>query len=79
MGLRVGLLDADIYGPSAPRMMGVDGEPSLRGRQAAAAGSPRHQDHVDRLPGRRGQGDDLARADGLVGGAPDDQRRGLGQ
>jgi ATP-binding protein involved in chromosome partitioning len=29
MGLRVGLLDADIYGPSAPRMMGVDGEPSF--------------------------------------------------
>ena len=29
MGLKVGLLDADIYGPSAPRMMGVDGEPSF--------------------------------------------------
>lgn len=29
MGLSVGLLDADIYGPSAPRMMGVDGEPSF--------------------------------------------------
>ena len=27
MGLRVGLLDADIYGPSAPKMMGVDGDP----------------------------------------------------
>ena len=26
-GLRVGLLDADIYGPSAPKMMGVDGDP----------------------------------------------------
>ncbi|OJU11338.1 MAG: sodium:proton antiporter [Caulobacterales bacterium 68-7] len=29
MGLRVGLLDADVYGPSAPRMMGVDGEPAF--------------------------------------------------
>ncbi len=29
MGLRVGLLDADIYGPSAPKMMGVDGDPSF--------------------------------------------------
>ena len=29
MGLKVGLLDADIYGPSAPRMMGVDGEPAF--------------------------------------------------
>ncbi|MBI5940895.1 MAG: Mrp/NBP35 family ATP-binding protein [Caulobacterales bacterium] len=27
LGQRVGLLDADVYGPSAPRMMGVDGEP----------------------------------------------------
>lgn len=27
-GLRVGLLDADVYGPSAPRMMGVDAEPA---------------------------------------------------
>ena len=26
-GLRVGLLDADVYGPSAPRMLGVSGEP----------------------------------------------------
>ncbi|MBI1406640.1 MAG: P-loop NTPase [Caulobacter sp.] len=28
MGLSVGLLDADVYGPSAPTMMGVDQEPS---------------------------------------------------
>lgn len=27
LGLRVGLLDADVYGPSAPTMLGVDGEP----------------------------------------------------
>src|SRR5258708_10421708 len=26
-GLRTGLLDADIYGPSAPRMLGVDEQP----------------------------------------------------
>jgi ATP-binding protein involved in chromosome partitioning len=27
MGLRAGLLDADVYGPSAPTMMGIDGDP----------------------------------------------------
>ena len=32
-GLRVGLLDADVYGPSQPRMMGVSGRPaSLDGK-----------------------------------------------
>jgi ATP-binding protein involved in chromosome partitioning len=30
IGLRVGLLDADIYGPSMPRMLGIAGKPSSR-------------------------------------------------
>ena len=28
-GARVGLMDADIYGPNVPRMMGVDEPPSV--------------------------------------------------
>ncbi len=27
-GRRVGLLDADVYGPSQPRMLGVSGRPA---------------------------------------------------
>jgi len=29
LGLKVGLLDADIYGPSAPRMLGIDEQPKF--------------------------------------------------
>jgi ATP-binding protein involved in chromosome partitioning len=29
LGLHAGLLDADIYGPSAPHMLGVEGEPTF--------------------------------------------------
>ena len=28
-GLRIGLLDADVYGPSVPRMLGLDAEPEV--------------------------------------------------
>jgi ATP-binding protein involved in chromosome partitioning len=30
-GLRIGLLDADVYGPSQPRMLGITGRPSAPG------------------------------------------------
>jgi len=31
LGLRVGLLDADIYGPSTPKLLGIKGRPQTRG------------------------------------------------
>lgn len=36
-GFKVGLLDADVYGPSVPRMMNLHGEPQiLAGNKYAA-------------------------------------------
>ncbi len=29
-GLRTGLLDADLYGPSIPRLLGIEGRPAMR-------------------------------------------------
>src|SRR5690606_524779 len=29
-GLRTGLLDADLYGPSVPRLLGLEGKPAVR-------------------------------------------------
>ena len=79
LGLRVGLLDADIYGPSVPRLTGINEKPPPRRQQeddSDPAFRPCH--HVDRLSGRGRHRDDLARANGDVGDHPDAARRGVG-
>ena len=68
-GARVGLLDADIYGPSQPQMMGLAGQQAAkRGRQAhhAAARSWGRSD-VDRFHDRSRTADGLARTHGYPG------------
>ena len=52
LGLKAGILDADIYGPSQPRLLGLTGRPQVAARQDLAADAGlRPQGHVDGLPG----------------------------
>ena len=63
MGSKVGLVDADIYGPSQPRIMG-NAEPARADRPADRAGAgPRRADALDRPAGRARHRGRLARAD----------------
>ena len=78
-GLSVGVVDADIYGHSVPRMLGTDrpAHPG-RGHDHAAAGA-RREGHLDRHvhPGQRRRG--LARPDAAPGAAAVPRRRLLGR
>ena len=79
-GRKVGLLDADIHGPSQPRMMGISGRPSSPDGQAAGhrrqapdpgAGAWR-KGHVAGVDGGGWAGDRLARPDAARGVAAAD-------
>ncbi len=58
-GLRVGILDADVYGPSMPRLLGITGRPQQSRTAHRSHGEFRHQGDVHGLPGRRGDRHDL--------------------
>ena len=71
LGLRVGLLDLDLYGPSIPLMLGLMGvQPEPMGEKNRPGGGPRAQGHVHRLYDAQGQGPHLEGALDHEGGAP---------
>ena len=59
-GARVGLLDADIYGPNIPTMMGVDKLPPVQKPEIDPCTGLRCEDHVNRFPGKTRPTIDLA-------------------
>ena len=63
MGKKVGLVDADIYGPSQPRIMGNTSRPELADQQIVPVPAARRADALDRPADRARHRGRLARAD----------------
>ena len=62
-GLRVGLMDADVYGPNIPMMMGVNSPPPVVGDRIQPLVRARRHADESRLPHRARPARDLARPD----------------
>jgi metal-sulfur cluster biosynthetic enzyme len=76
---RVGLMDCDIYGPSVPLMMGLQGRPAIEGRLARAARALRREGDVHGFPRGRQHPCRLARADDHENHPAIRPKRGLGR
>jgi Mrp family chromosome partitioning ATPase len=64
LGLKVGLLDADIYGPSVPRLLAIKDKPHSDGKKLRPIEKFGLKAMSIGFPRRGRQTDDLARADG---------------
>ena len=73
LGLKVGLLDADIYGPSVPRLLDIREKPESDGKKLSPIEKYGIKTMSHRLPGARGRADGLARPDGAERADADDE------
>ena len=78
-GLRVGVVDADIYGFSIPRMLGVERPPDAGRRHDPAAAQPRREGHLDRHVRARQPAGGVARTDAAPRAPAVPRRRLLGR
>ena len=78
-GLTVGVVDADIYGHSVPRMLGVTGRPTQVETDDHAAVGARREGHLDRHVHRGQHAGGVARADAAPRAAAVPRRRLLGR
>ena len=79
-GARVGLMDADVYGPNIPQMLGITEPPEVsEDKKMIPPDGPRHEGHLDGHAGAAGPARDLARPDAARRRAAVHARRGLGR
>ena len=78
-GRSVAVVDADVWGFSIPKMLGVDRPPVVHRRDAPAARGARRALHLDGLLRRRGPARHLARPDAAQGARAVPHRRVLGR
>ena len=79
LGYRVGLLDADIYGPSVPTMFGITEKPRVVGNRIYPFVKYGVTRDVPRLHPGGGHAGDLARPHGDAGHRADAGRRRVGR
>ncbi|WP_407649033.1 P-loop NTPase [Devosia algicola] len=69
-GLRVGILDADLYGPSLPKLLGLEGKPAVREDGIFPPRRLWSQGNFHRFHAYPGSGGGLAWPHGHIGPAP---------
>ena len=78
-GSKVGLMDADVYGPSVPHLLGVNERPTAVDQRLQPIEAEGPEGHEHGLHGPRGRSGRVAWADAARRGDPDAPRHRLGR